>query len=145
METSLPPNEGIKRPQIRNQGEEAGNLANPKGSFFFLSSKSVISPMARPMKYSITAARLLPAQETRTPTRGPKMAPLRMTIGSVGMGVAESSPMRRIEKSGPAIPVVGITRSMFFMSLAKTTITRTGSRKVAQTRRIFFNFLKDMD
>lgn len=87
------------------------------------------------MKYSMTAARLFPIQDTRTPTQGPKTAPFKMTMGSVGIGVAERMPMRRTENRGPAIPVLGICCSMFFRSLAKRMMSKTGTAKVMKAMR----------
>jgi len=52
------------------------------------------------MKYSIMEARLFPSQETSTPIKDPKRAPFRMTMGSVGIGVAERIPIMRMENSG---------------------------------------------
>ena len=78
-------------------------------------SKFVISLSPRPMKYSMMAARLFPIQEIKTPRNGPKRAPFRMTIGSVGMGVAESNPMSKIEINGPKMLVLGMICSRFFI------------------------------
>lgn len=93
------------------------------------------------MKYSMRAARLLPSQETKIPTNGPKMAPLRITMGSVGIGVAERIPMSMMEKRGPAMPVVGIRRSMVIKSLRKKTRRAIGKLKVARTKRRCPNLL----
>jgi len=134
----------MKRPQIRNHGELAGKRLSPKGSFCFCFSKSEKAPRALPMKYSMIEARLLPVQDTMIPTTGPKMAPFKMTIGSVGIGVADKIPINIIEKRGPAIPVVGIRLSMFFMSLANTTMSTIGSSKVIVVSNNFINFLKDI-
>lgn len=97
------------------------------------------------MKYSIKAARLLPIHETRIPTNGPKMAPLRMTIGSVGMGVAERIPMSMTEKRGPAIPVVGIRRSIAIKSWRKKTRRATGKLKVIRAIRRCPMVLKSLE
>lgn len=90
-------------------------------------------------------AMLLPIQETRTPIHGPKRAPLRITIGSVGMGVADSKPIRRMERSGPRTPVEGINFSIDLMSFLKTIINAMGRPKVsmaiAMLRILFRSFL----
>lgn len=93
------------------------------------------------MKYSMTAARLLPIQDTKTPTHGPKMAPFRMTIGSVGMGVAERIPIKRMENKGPAMPALGMCCSIFFKSLAKRTIRAIGMPKEITAMRMLRMFL----
>ena len=134
----------MKRPPIRNKGDSAGNLAKPKGSFCFCFSKSEKVPIARPIKYSMMEARLLPAQDTIMPINGPKMAPLRITIGSVGMGVADRIPMSKMENNGPAIPVVGMNLSIFLISLAKKTMVKTGRQMVMIANNIFLIFLTDM-
>lgn len=95
------------------------NLFKPNGSFFFCFSKSATLLIPIPIKYSITAARLLPIQLTRKPVNGPKMAPLIITIGSVGIGVADKTPMSMMLVIGPAIPVWGMNFSIPLMSLEK--------------------------
>ena len=119
METTFPPNWGTKRPKIRYHAESAGKLPKPKGRLCLCLSKSAIFARPRPMKYSMAAARLFPIQETSTPTKGPKMAPFKITIGSVGIGVADKTPINKMESNGPAIPVVGITFSIALKSFLK--------------------------
>lgn len=69
-----------------------------------------------PIKYSIMAAKLFPIQEIRIPINGPKRAPLRITIGSVGIGVADKIPIKIIENMGPATPAFGIIFSISLKS-----------------------------
>ncbi len=96
--------------------------------------------MLLPIKYSMIAARLFPIHDTRIPTNGPKIAPFSMTMGSVGMGVADNIPISNIEKSGPAMPVVGMYFSTDFKSLAKYMIKAMGTMKVIRAM-VMFNSL----
>lgn len=79
-----------------------------------------------------------------TPIKGPKIAPLRITIGSVGMGVAERIPIKMMEIRGPITPVSGIIPSIFFKSRLKIIIRITGTAKVMRAMmalRVFFPVL----
>lgn len=96
------------------------------------------------MKYSMMEAKLFPIQETRIPTNGPKTAPFKITMGSVGIGVAESRPISRIEKSGPARPVVGMRFSRYRKSCLKIRIRTMGSPKVIMRRKAFLSCLRDL-
>jgi len=89
------------------------------------------------------AAKLLPIQDTKIPTKGPKMAPLRITIGSEGIGVAESRPMIAILIRGARNPVESMILSNPLMSFAKYTIKKMGTMKVTMTKRVLKIFLKE--
>ncbi|KKT83556.1 MAG: hypothetical protein UW80_C0011G0004 [Microgenomates group bacterium GW2011_GWC1_44_9] len=143
METIFPPTWGMKRPHIRKIAESAGNFDKPKGRYFFCLLKSARVPIPLPIKYSIIAAKLFPIQETKIPTTGPNTAPLSITMGSVGMGVADSMPIRSMENSGPAIPVVGILFSIAMKSLRKKIISPMGRPKVIRTSNVFLMKTQD--
>lgn len=67
------------------------------------------------------------------PIHGPKMAPFRITIGSVGIGVAERIPMRTMERIGPQSPVEGMNFSSCTMSWRKIMMRVIGRPKVNTT------------